>query len=283
MIDGRPSYTAMSVASHRAIHQLLDEPKIFSDPLALAILGPPSGPRWEKRLRQAKSGVARGLRTFLAVRSRFAEDRLDLARARGVIQYVVLGAGLDTFAYRTRRDPAELRVFEVDHPATQNWKRDRLSKAGIALPPTLAFVPVDFEKQTLADALNRAGFRTDQPAFFSWLGVTVYLTRPSIESTWSYVASLASGTEIVFDYGVSPKVFSWRMRFLLFLLRRRVAWIGEPWKTFFLPSQLADDLRRLGYRTIEDFGAKDLNPRYCAHRADGLRLGPTARIAVAGI
>lgn len=283
MIEGRPSYTAMSVASHRAIHQLIDEPKIFSDPLALAILGSPTGPKWEKRLRQAKSGVARGLRTFLAVRSQFAEDRLAIARARGVAQYVVLGAGLDTFAYRHQQDGAELRIFEVDHPSTQAWKRRRLSEAGIAHSPALTFVPIDFEKQTLPDVLNRAGFRADQPAFFSWLGVTVYLTRPSIESTWSYVASLPRGTEIVFDYGVSPQVFSWRMRFFLFLLRRRVAWIGEPWKTFFLPSQLAAELRRLGFRSVEDFGASELNPRYCANRADGLQLGRTARIAVAGV
>jgi len=282
MIEGRPSYTAMSVAAHRAIHQLIDEPKIFVDPLALRILDP-QGPKWEKRLKQAKRGVTRGLRTFLAVRSQLAEDRLSAAMARGVAQYVVLGAGLDTFAYRHPHDAVELRVFEVDHPSTQGWKRRRLSEAGIDLPSSLTFVPFDFEHQTLGQALNQAGFRADRPAFFSWLGVTVYLTRPSIETTLRYVASLTRGTEILFDYGVSPKVFSWRMRFFLFLLRRRVASIGEPWKTFFLPAELAADLRRLGYTSIEDFGAKELNPRYCTNRTDGLRLGPTARIAVAGV
>jgi methyltransferase (TIGR00027 family) len=158
-VKDAPSRTAERVALRRAAHQVLDHPKVFDDPLAVAIAGVSEFPH--------ETLFARLLRAFMAVRSRYAEDQLTSAIARGVRQYVVLGAGLDTYAYRAA---PEVRVFEVDHPATQAWKRSRLEDAGIAIPDSMRFVPVDFERQNLADELAQAGFNMDQPAFFSWLG-----------------------------------------------------------------------------------------------------------------
>jgi methyltransferase (TIGR00027 family) len=139
------------------------------------------------------------MRLFIAARSRFAEENLATAVARGVRQYVVLGAGLDTFAHRNPFTEQGLRVFEVDYPATQAWKQRRLADAGLISPASLTFAPVDFERQTLADGLAAAGFDAAAPAFFSWLGVAVYLTRTAIRETLAFIAGLRSGGEVVFD------------------------------------------------------------------------------------
>src|SRR5262249_52440962 len=139
------------------------------------------------------------LRAFVVVRSRFAEDTLRAATDQGVRQYVVLGAGLDTFAYRNPR--ADVRVFEVDHPDTQAWKRDLLARTGIAIPEGVTHVPIDFQAQSLGEGLAAHGFRTDVPAFFSWLGVTMYLADAAVRSTLAWVAQAnAPGSGIVFDY-----------------------------------------------------------------------------------
>src|ERR1700686_1320542 len=180
MQEGKFSKTAHRVAIRRAAHQLLDQPRVLDDPLALRIIGSEA----EEALRsdpKEDHAFSRGFRAFMAARSRYAEDELAHAVAHGVRQYVVLGAGLDTFAYRNPHPG--LRVFEVDHPDTQEWKREQLLAAGIAVPSALSFVPIDFERQTLADGLARAGFGAGDAAFFSWLGVTPYLTREACRTT----------------------------------------------------------------------------------------------------
>jgi methyltransferase (TIGR00027 family) len=134
-----------------------------------------------------KNAITLWLAPFVAARSRYAEDQLAQAVEQRVAQYVVLGAGLDTFAYRNPH-AAYLRVFEVDRPATQAWKLERLQAAGIAVPPELQFVPVDFERQTLATGLEQGGFDSGSPAFLSWLGVTPYLTRESCMATLRFIA-----------------------------------------------------------------------------------------------
>ena len=189
----------------RAAHQLLDRPRIFDDPLALRIIGVQAEAAVRANL--GRSPIAT-FRPFVAVRSRYAEDELARAVQRGVRQYVVLGAGLDTFAYRNPYPVSRLRVFEVDHPTTQVWKRARLQEAGIAIPESLTFAAIDFETQTISDGLRRAGLKTDGPVFVSMLGVIVYLTRDAAMSTLKFVGSLPSKTEIVFDYAVSPAALS---------------------------------------------------------------------------
>ena len=140
----------------------------------------------------------------MAARSRYAEDQLAHAVANSAKQYVVLGAGLDTFACRNPHPG--VRVFEVDHPATQTWKRDQLQAADIAIPPTLTFVPLDFEQRTLADGLREAGFRESEAAFFSWLGVTPYLTHAAFTATLSFIARMPAGSGVVFDFAIDPQV-----------------------------------------------------------------------------
>jgi methyltransferase (TIGR00027 family) len=178
------------VAVRRAAHQLFDQPRVLDDPLALPIIGIAAA----EKLRtspKTQSSIARAFRAFMAVRSRYAEDQLAQAVARGTRQYVVLGAGLDTFAYRNPYPG--LRVFEVDHPATQEWKRGRLQAAGIAVPSSMIYAAVDFERQTLAWGLEQSGFDPKLPAFFSWLGVVPYLTRESCMATLSHIAKLPAG------------------------------------------------------------------------------------------
>src|ERR1700733_14197321 len=174
MQEGKFSKTAHRVAIRRAAHQLLDQPKVLDDPLALRIIGTEAAEDLRSNPKEHHA-FSRAFRAFMAARSRYAEDELAHAVSHGVTQYVVLGAGLDTFAYRNPH--AGLRVFEVDHPDTQAWKRERLLAANIEIPSSLTFVPIDFEQQTLDGGLTNTGFDANAPAFFSWLGVTPYLTR----------------------------------------------------------------------------------------------------------
>jgi len=281
MEEGRPSATAQEAAIHRAAHQLLDAPKILDDPLALRIIGADA----ESVLRANLCRFQRNrfLRAFIVLRSRYAEDELARAIQRGVRQYVILGAGLDTFGYRNPYPGSRLRVFEVDHPATQSWKRVRLREAEIAIPDSLTFAPVDFEQQTLADGLNRAGFRAEESAFFSMLGVVVYLTKTAVMETFKFVASLPAGSEIVFDYGILPSMLSESQRSARESRASRVAAIGEPWITYFDPVSLADNLRGIGFKQVENFGPEEANDRYFKGRTDGLRVGESSHLMKARI
>jgi methyltransferase (TIGR00027 family) len=252
METGQPSRTAYSAARYRAAHQLLEQGHIFTDPLAVPILG--ASPD-ELRADEPR----RAMRFFVSARSRFAEDALAAAVAsRGLANLVVLGAGLDTFAYRNPHPG--LRVFEVDHPATQAWKRRRLTEAGIAVPPSLTFVGVDFERESLTSRLH-----LDGPAFFFWLGVVPYLTRDGFDETLSFVAA-GDGNEVVFDYAQSPERMSPERRAALEARAARVARIGEPWLTYFEPAEIGADLRARGFVDVEDLGPAELAARFLDRR-----------------
>jgi methyltransferase (TIGR00027 family) len=279
LAEGRPSQTAQATANLRAAHQLVDQPRIFDDPLALRIIGAQAEAIVRAR---AGRGTLAAFRPFVAVRSRYAEDELARAVQRGVRRYVVLGAGLDTFAYRSPYPGSRLRVFEVDHPATQVWKRERLQEAGIAIPASLTFAAIDFEKQTLADSLRQAGFTASEPAFVSMLGVVIYLTADAVRSTLKLVASLPRGTEIVFDYAVPPSVLAESDRALHDQTARGVAARGEPWLTYYEPAALDRELRGIGFTRIEDLGPEALHKRYFEGRTDGLHLPGVARLVKAG-
>lgn len=262
----------------RAAHQLLDDPRVHEDPLALEILGEQQAAAMRADPRRLEDGrVAPMLRAFLAVRSRLAEDALAEAVAAGVRQYVVLGAGLDTFAYRNPY-PA-LRVFEVDHPATQSWKRRRLAEARIAVPEAVRFVPVDFANEQLAGALRAAGLSGDEPSFFSWLGVTPYLEPSSALATLAAIAPLvARGGGVVFDYSVPPTSLAPVPRAAFEALAARVAAAGEPFRGFFEPERLIAAMRSMGFREIYDRGPDDLNAAFFSNRPDGLRVGSVGHV-----
>jgi methyltransferase (TIGR00027 family) len=271
MKEDQPSVTAGRVAAFRAAHQLFDEPKVFDDPLALSILGSEARRGLELVRPFARSPAISGLRAWIAVRSRIAEEELERARERGAAQYVVLGAGLDTYAYRRPKDAPPLEVFEVDHPATQSWKLRRLREASIPVPPATHFVPTDFEGDGLARGLESAGYRPSAPAFFSWLGVTMYLTRPAITSTIDFLGSTAPGGGVVLDYfdRDAPRPLE---RVARGILASRVAVAGEPFRSYFPVGELAGALRDRGFREIREVGPDEVNDRYFAGRADGLRV-----------
>ena len=250
----------------RAAHQILDRPLVLDDPIAVRIVGRRAADAIHSNPRRYQSGFARSLRWFLVARSRCAEDALTAAVAAGIRQYVVLGAGLDTFAYRNPHPG--LRVFEVDFPSTQAWKRKLLADADITVPPSVTFVPIDFESQTLPDRLAACGFQADQPAWFSWLGVSMYLTREAVMSTLAFVAQRSAGSGITFDYLIPPSSMPLFRRIAFYLVAWRLAAAGEPWRTWFDPTELAKDLLRLGFTHLDDLDAAALHARFFAGRAD---------------
>jgi methyltransferase (TIGR00027 family) len=255
---GRPSKTALRVAIRRAAHQLADPPPVLDDPIS--------------DLDRAMEKVARDFRAYMAARSRFVEDKLAEAVAEGVTQYVVLGAGLDTFAYRNPFP--SLRVFEVDFPATQEWKRDLLARAGIAVPESLTFVALDFEHKALAVGLAEAGFDARKPAYFGWLGVVPYLTMEAFIATLRDVVRLPEGTAITFDYVFPPASLTPKRRAIFDRLAQRVSVAGEPFRLFFTPVELERELHALGFQRIEQTDTDRLNDLYFQNRPDGLKLSP---------
>jgi methyltransferase (TIGR00027 family) len=204
-------------------------------------------------------------RLFLAVRTRFAEGALAAAVERGARQAVVLGAGLDTYAYRSPFAD-RLRIFEVDHPATQAWKRERLADAAIPLPDWLTFAPVDFERDTLSDGLQAAGFDLARQTFFTWLGVVPYLTEEAVWCTLGFIAGLPNGAHVVFDYGDPPDSLSGEARMLHDRRAAHVDALGEAWMTYFEPAKLRTKLTALGFSEIEDLGPPEITSRYFPNR-----------------
>ena len=270
-VDGGPKPSALIVATQRAAHQLIDRPLVLDDPIALPILGAADAQALRGDLDKFSHPMSLGMRSNVVVRSRLADDVWAEYAERGTRQYVVLGAGLDTSAYRHPDAPG--RIFEVDLPATQQWKRARLEEAGIAVPPSLSFVPVDFERVGLAEGLAAAGFDTTAPAVFSWLGVTMYLDEPAVIDTLRFIASCAKGTAVLFEHAVPLASLPPMMRIAIEQMTARFAERGEPWKSFFDPEALASTLSTLGFGSCRSFPPDELNERYLANRTDGLRLG----------
>jgi methyltransferase (TIGR00027 family) len=263
-----PSRTALLVARQRAAHQLLDHGSILNDPFAMKILRED-----EKDVLQFASShpLASIGRLLAAARSRIAEDALSEAVERGVRQVVILGAGLDTFALRNPHGARQIRIYEVDHPATQAWKRQRLAEAQFSLPPWLIFVPVDFERDDLGEALAGAGFQQNSPAFFTWLGVVPYLTQEAIGSTLDYMASIQN-SEVVFDYMEPPQAFSEEMRELVKERTKQLEKMDERWASHLEPAGMAAILRAHGFSNIEDTNFQEITSRF-GHSIQGLAPG----------
>jgi methyltransferase (TIGR00027 family) len=269
MRDGEASETALRVAMQRAAHQLFDQPLVFRDPLAVPILGAGE----EARLRADPTGqrtpFALAFRAAVVARSRFCDDLVRAAVARGLRQVILLGAGLDTLAYR-KALPADVRLFEVDHPATQAWKKRMLAAAGIAIPASVAFIPIDFNTTSLAEGLRSGGFDLGRPAFFSWLGVVYYLSADTVLETLRDVGALAPDSEIAFDYFEPAQNYSAEERPGFTSLGKQVSAGGEPWKSYFEPAALGAALRSEGFGDVEDLNSSAMAARYFAGRSDGL-------------
>jgi methyltransferase (TIGR00027 family) len=246
------SQTAIMAATQRALHQkFADEPKILEDPIAERLLG------------DDFDGVDPGSRaphTAVIVRSRYCEDRLAAAVERGVAQFVVLGAGFETFAYRQPAWARALRIYEVDHHASQEEKRTRLARAGVPLPPNLEFVAIDFERTTLRDGLRQSSLDFTRPTFFSCLGVLVYLSREAIDAIFQLVGEFPPGSEMVFTFGAGrPHGDAVAM----------VKKVGEPFNSYLDPDELRNDLGALGL-DFTLFSPEEADRRYFQNRCDGL-------------
>jgi methyltransferase (TIGR00027 family) len=273
-----PSRTALRVALRRAAHQLYDSPVVFADPIAVPILGPTHAEELERTPLRVDRPYSIALRAFIVARSRYAEDHLFRFVGAGVRQYVLLGAGLDTFAYRNPFP--ELGVFEVDHPATQEWKRQLLSQSGIPIPESLTYAPVDFERESLRAQLLAAGFDERIPSLFAWLGVVPYLTLDAFRATLGFIASQPPGTGVVLDYGQPRAVLPPLEQLAHDSLAARVEGAGEPFQLFFTPAGIAAELT--SFRDIEDIGAAEINARYFKGRSDRLEVrGAAGRLLTA--
>jgi methyltransferase (TIGR00027 family) len=276
----RASSTARAVAVLRAAHRIIDgEPALLDDTIIARLIGGGLEAQIRSRVDELQTPLARGLRSHVLLRSRFAEDSLADAIAHGVAQYVLLGAGLDTFAYRQPAWAGGLTIVEVDHPASQDAKRAALDRAAIEIPPNVRFAPVDFELETLTDALVRGGVDLLKATFFSWLGVTMYLTQEAIEQTLRTVLAFPSGSEIVFTFAqprsdpASPS----------HQLAAGAASVGEPWISYFEPEELETMLRSLGFPRVRFLTRDEAVRRYYTSRSDGLAAPQRISIVSAAV
>lgn len=259
--------TARSAALLRALHILVDgEPKIFRDDLALPLCGLEA----EEAVSLWKSGILRPTSGWV-LRNRYAEDLL--AQAPQIEQYVILGAGLDSFAYRNVGRLGALHVYEVDDPPMQSWKRRRLEELGIQTPPELSFAPCDFETMTTREALDRAGFVPTRPAVVTWLGVTQYLSRAAISSTFEWAASLATSSRIILTYVVPGDEAS--------AVRKRFAERGIAFETFFTPEEMEGLLRHAGFDEVVHLDPAVAQEQFFGGRDDGLEAPTMERLVTA--
>lgn len=281
--EPRPSETALTAAAARAAHLIVDEPPvIFADTLAMRLLGDQAETFVAYHRAHGEHLVLSCARGQVICRSRFAEERLADAVASGITQYVLLGAGLDTFAYRSAL-AGQVRVFEVDHPATQQWKRDLLAAAAIEIPACLTFVRVDLERDLLRTELVRAGFDPASPAFVSWLGVTMYLTESAIVSTLSQIGDLAPGTQVVVDYMLPAAMRDEAGDSYVEQVTPVAAQRGEPWLTFLAPRDMSALLESHSFGQVRHVAQGDIGDAGTWHRSDSLRPVRLSMIAHATV
>ena len=302
MDAARASLTALGTSLMRAVHTRLDRPALIDDDWgdrlvtdeerdalrAAAMSRLPAQARARLETLDSPDAVvailARGHPSYgtVILRTRYTEDALAAAVARGVRQYVIVGAGMDSFGLRRPAFATDVDVFEVDHPASQELKIERLRGVVGELPRRVHHVAADLSSERLDDALSHSRFDPEQSAFFSWLGVTAYLTREANLDTLRAIASCgAAGSELVFTY-IDDRDFETddddRRR-----VREMFAALGEPWVSGFHPSQLDDDLRAVGLTLVEDLDHEALFARYCEGRGDGLSPSAADRVAHARV
>jgi methyltransferase (TIGR00027 family) len=275
------SRTAMMAAVARGRHHFEDEPPwILDDPLALIMVGP----KWQDMAAASRSRlpqeIDRQARASVAVRSRYAEDRMALGTFD---QYVLLGAGLDTLAWRRPDLMGPQRLFEVDHPASQEWKRARAEELALPVHADHVYAPIDFEVQSLHEGLDAAGFDWAAPTLFSWLGVIPYLTIEAVEATLRTVAECRSGSEIAFEYGVLRSSMDDRGRQFADTFTAIATTVGEPVHTGWSPAEAEALVRRCGLHVVDHPSRDDLIHRYFADRLDGLVPWSVSRLLTARV
>jgi len=274
MENGQPSFTALTAAAARAAHLVVDgEPVIFADTLASAMLGERAEELLSYHTSHGTHPVLAGARAQVTCRSRYTEDALGRAVGRDVTQYVILGAGLDSFAYRSGglAGGRRVRVFEVDHPATQDWKRRALANARVTVPDGVTFVPADLAADALPGLLAAAGFDSSTPALVSWLGVTMYLTRPALGQALAEMGRFAAGTELVTDYMLPAGLRDAAGDAYVELVSAVAAQRGEPWLTFLAPDDMTALLEGRGFGAVRHVRQRDSVAPALWRRSDPLR------------
>lgn len=264
------SRTAEVPAVMRALHQVLDDdPKILIDPISPRLIHSGDDQGWLTSL--LSHPFAKQWRAGFVLRARYAEDALAEAVQRGVRQYLLLGAGLDTFAYRQPPWASSLRIYEIDHPSTQGSKKEKLKSANIVIPANLRFVPINFEQASIAEALRVTDFSFDRPALCSCTGVIQYLTQDAIDATFQFVASLPASSEIVFSFILPEASVPGVEADALALAAQRASELGEPWLTRCHPDEFAAYLRSAGFLQVIHLTPEEAHRRYFRDRRDGLR------------
>jgi methyltransferase (TIGR00027 family) len=282
-IDEQPSQTALTAAAARAAHLIVDgAPPIFVDAIASALLGERADELIGYHRAHGTHLVLSSARAQVTCRSRYAEDHLADNVRRGLTQYVILGAGLDSFAYRSEL-ASQIRVFEVDRPATQTWKRRSLAAAQIDVPSTVTFVPADLDTGWLADHLRRDGFDPSRPALVSWLGVTMYLTREVIGETFETIGGFAPGTEVIVDYMLPAGLRDDAGNTYVELVAPVAAQRGEPWLSFFTPGEMSALLHQHGFGSVEHARQRDAVGAELWDRSDSLRPSDLSVLARATV
>ena len=277
---GSPSRTAILTAIHRAAHFVIDDPpKILADSFARAFAGFSSDNEFLAAVDSYAFPDFVAHRASFALRNRYAEDQLAAAVASGTAQYVILGAGLDLFAYRCPDALRGLQIFEVDHPSSQAWKRARLAELGIEAPSTLRYISIDFERETLPARLDAGGVDRKANAFFSWLGVTQYLTRDAVlKALREIVSATVPGSEIVATFVVPGSILNRAESELLAAVSERAASVGERWLSLLEPREMIALMEQAGFVDVCCFGPEDAARTYLGGRRDGLRMPGYSRL-----
>jgi methyltransferase (TIGR00027 family) len=282
-VKDHSSQTALAAAAARAAHLIVDrEPHIFADSLATGLLGELGDELLAYHRNHGEHLVLAGARAQAVIRARITEEHLAAAIASGVGQYVILGAGLDTFAYRSPLATG-VHVFEVDHPATQALKQERLSAIGLAPATTVSYVPIDFETDALVTSLAANGFDPTRPALVSWLGVTMYLTRDAIGTTLDELSTLAPGTQVVMDYLLPAELRDAAGQTYVDMVGPTTAERGEPWLSFLTPQEVGDLLTTRGFHAVCSVGQLDALPEELWQRDDALHPATLSMIAHATV
>ncbi|MBC9889426.1 MAG: SAM-dependent methyltransferase [Opitutae bacterium] len=285
----KTSKTAILAASVRAYHYEQCKSPVFSDEYAVDMVPV----FWRVITKNRLLGwfvvhkvfhSFRPVHTEVILRARFAEDHLIEAISRGVGQYVILGAGLDTFSIRHRELADTVRIFELDHPATQATKEKQVRAVNGGVPSNLVFVPIDFETDHLNEALIRAGFEPEKPTFFSWLGTTYYITKDAIRETLGRIADVAApGSSIAFYYKLARHLIPEGSLLLADRLDRFVARRGEPMLSVFTPEELNDEMSRIGFGEIETLPSDEQKRRYLRDSSDLVDPAPNFSFALFGV
>lgn len=279
MEENRASSTALGVAKVRAFHQMMDaDPKILADPVILRLLGEAIADEIRANGRLAREERFAAFRGHIVLRNRYAEDCLGEAEGRGTRQYVLLGAGYDTFAYRQPAWAQALTIFEVDHPASQVAKRKLLAAAGVAVPRNLRFAAVNFEFDSLKDGLQAAGLDFTRPAFFSCLGVLVYLEEEAIAQLFACIAKMARGSEFVFTFSQPESALDEKDAASRAKITAKVSEMGEPWQSYFEPERLEEVLLDAGFSSVTFLTPEVAAEKYFRGRKDALKAPKRVRI-----